>query len=120
MAQLSERYDVFVTPCAGTPAFKANRTHPKTIDGVLANYMGGSMRYAAMTMASCAAGGLRPFRSANRIAVAEPQERTCALAMAGFLERLLGLDRLLPISRGNRSNQLIGLPSCRETVIWRG
>jgi hypothetical protein len=50
-----------------------NRTHSETIDGVkLANFMGGSTLNTAMTMASCA-------------------------AVALYLERLTGLDKMLPI-----------------------
>jgi amidase len=98
-----ERYDVFVTPSAGTPAFDVNRTHPETIDGVkLANYMGGSTLNAAMTMASCAAvavpAGFDQFgRPVGLQVAAPPRQEAKALAAAGFLERVLGLDRLVPI-----------------------
>jgi amidase len=99
-----ERYDVFVTPSAGTPAFDVNRTHPETIDGVtLANYMGGSTLNAAMTMASCAAvavpAGFDRFgRPVGLQIAAPPRGEARALAAAGFLERLTGLDRLVPIA----------------------
>jgi amidase len=98
-----ERYDVFVTPSAGTPAFDVNRTHPETIDGVkLANYMGGSMLNAAMTMASCAAvavpAGFDRFgRPVGLQVAAPPRGEAKALAAAGFLERVLALDGLVPV-----------------------
>jgi amidase len=103
VAEMFERYDVFVTPSAGTPAFDVNRTHPETIDGVkLANYMGGSTLNAAMTMASCAAvavpAGFDRFgRPVGLQIAAPPRQEARALAAAGFLERMTGLDRLLPI-----------------------
>ena len=97
------RYDVFVTPSAGTPAFDVNSTHPETIDGVkLANYMGGSTLNAAMTMASCAAvavpAGFDQYgRPVGLQIAAPPRQEARALAAAAFLERLTGLDRLVPI-----------------------
>lgn len=101
--EMFERYDVFVTPSAGTPAFDVNRTHPETIDGVaLANYMGGSMLNAAMTMASCAAvavpAGFDRFgRPVGLQIAAPPRQEARAMAAAMFLERLTGLDRMVPI-----------------------
>jgi amidase len=103
VTEMFERYDVFVTPSAGTPAFDVNRTHPETIDRVkLANYMGGSTLNAAMTMASCAAvavpaGFDQHGRPVGLQIAAPPRQEARALAAAGFLERLNGLDRLVPI-----------------------
>jgi len=103
VVEMFERYDVFVTPSAGTPAFDVNRTHPETIDGVtLANYMGGSTLNAAMTMASCAAvavpAGFDQFgRPVGVQIAAPPRQEARALAAAGFLERLTGLDQMVPI-----------------------
>jgi amidase len=103
VAEMFERYDVFVTPSAGTPAFDVNRTHPETIDGVkLANYMGGSTLNAAMTMASCAAvavpAGFDQYgRPVGLQIAAPPRQEACALSAAAFLERLIGIDRQLPI-----------------------
>jgi amidase len=103
VVEMFERYDVFVTPSAGTPAFDVNRTHPETIDGVkLANYMGGSMLNAAMTMASCVAvavpAGFDRFGRPVGLQIAAPPRREArALAAAWFLERLTGLDGLVPI-----------------------
>jgi amidase len=103
VAEMFERYDVFVTPSAGTPAFDVNRTHPATIDGVaLANYMGGSMLNAAMTMASCAAvavpAGFDQYGRPVGLQIAAPSRQEArALASAAFLERMTGLDRQLPI-----------------------
>jgi amidase len=100
---LFERYDVFVTPSAGTPAFDVNRTHPETIDGMkLANYMGGSTLNAAMTMASAAAvavpAGFDRFgRPVGLQIAAPPRHEARALAAAAFLERMTGLDRLVPM-----------------------
>ncbi len=103
VTEMFERYDVFVTPSAGTPAFDVNRTHPETIDGVkLANYMGGSMLNAAMTMASCAAvavpAGFDRFgRPVGLQIAAPPRQEARALAAGMFLERLTGLDKAVPI-----------------------
>jgi amidase len=103
VAEMFERYDVFVTPSVGAPAFDVNLTHPETIDGVkLANYMGGSTLNAAMTMASCAAvavpAGFDRFgRPIGLQIAAPPRQEARALSAAGFLERLTGLDRRLPI-----------------------
>jgi amidase len=101
--EMFQRYDVFITPSAGTPAFDVNRTHPETIDGVtLANYMGGSTLNAAMTMASCAAvavpAGFDRFgRPVGLQIAAPPRQEARTLAAASFLERLTGLDRRVPI-----------------------
>jgi amidase len=103
VTEMFERYDVFITPSAGTPAFDVNRTHPETIDGVkLENYMGGSTLNAAMTMASCAAvavpAGFDQFgRPVGLQIAAPPRQEARALAAAAFLERMTGLDRLVPI-----------------------
>jgi amidase len=103
VTEMFERYDVFVTPSAGTPAFDVNRTHPETIDGVkLANYMGGSTLNAAMTMASCAAvavpAGFDQYgRPVGLQIAAPPRQESRALSAAAFLERLTGMDRLVPI-----------------------
>ena len=103
VTEMFERYDVFITPSAGTPAFDVNRTHPETIDGVkLASYMGGSMLNAAMTMASCAAvavpAGFDRFgRPVGVQIAAPPRQEARALAAGMFLERLTGLDKAVPI-----------------------
>jgi amidase len=103
VADMFERYDVFITPSAGTPAFDVNRTHPETIDGVtLPNYMGGSTLNAAMTMASCAAvavpAGFDQYGRPVGLQIAAPaRQEARALAAAAFLERLTGLDRLVPM-----------------------
>jgi amidase len=103
VAEMFERYDVFVTPSAGTPAFDVNRTHAETIDGVkLTHYLGGSTLNAAMTMASCAAvavpAGFDQFGRPVGVQIAAPPKHEArALAAAGFLERLTGLDKSVPI-----------------------
>jgi amidase len=101
--EMFERYDVFVTPSAGTPAFDVHRTHPETIDGVrLANYMGGSMLNAAMTMAVCTAvavpAGFDRFgRPVGLQIAAPPRQEARALAAASLMERMTGLDKKVPI-----------------------
>jgi amidase len=103
VAEMFERYDVFITPSAGTPAFDVNLTHPATIDGVkLENYMGAATLNATMTMASCAAvavpAGFDQFgRPVGLQIAAPPRQEARALAAAGFLERLTGLDALVPV-----------------------
>ena len=103
VVEMFERYDVFITPSAGTPAFDVNRTHPETIDGVkLTSYMGGSMLNAAMTMAGCAAvavpAGFDQFGRPVGLQIATPpRQEARALAAAAFLERLTGLDKAVPI-----------------------
>ncbi len=95
VTEMFERYDVFVTPSAGTPAFDVNRTHPETIDGVkLANYMGGSTLNAAMTMVELRGGrGARrlrpvrpPGRSANRGAAAPGSARSRGGGLPGAVD----------------------------------
>jgi amidase len=103
VAEMFERYDVFITPSAGTPAFDVNLTHPATIDGVkLENYMGAATLNATMTMASCAAvavpAGFDQFgRPIGLQIAAPPRQEARALAAAGFLERMTGLDALVPV-----------------------
>ena len=103
VVEMFNRYDVFITPSAGTPAFDVNRTHPETIDGVkLTDYMGGSMLNAAMTMASCAAvavpAGFDRFgRPVGLQVAAPPRQEARALAAAMYLERLTGLDKMVPV-----------------------
>ena len=103
VAEMFERYDVFITPSAGTPAFDVNLTHPETIDGVkLENYMGGATLNATMTMASCAAvavpAGFDRFgRPVGLQIAAPPRQEARALAAAGLLERMTGLDALVPV-----------------------
>ncbi len=98
-----ETYDVFVTPSAATPAFDVNLRHPETIDGEkLTNYMGASTLNAAITMTSCPAvavpAGFDQYGRPVGLQIAGPARGEAAcLSAAYFLERLTGLDRLLPI-----------------------
>ena len=101
--EMFDRYDVFITPSAATPAFDVNLRHPETIDGVkLDTYMSASTLNAAMTMASCAAvavpAGFDQYgRPVGVQIAAPPRQEARALAAASFLERLTGLDKHLPI-----------------------
>ena len=103
VAAMFETYDVFVTPSAATPAFDVNLRHPETIDGEkLTNYMGASTLNAAITMTSCPAvavpAGFDQYGRPVGLQIAGPARGEAAcLSAAYFLERLTGLDRLLPI-----------------------
>ena len=98
-----DRYDVFVTPSAATPAFDVNLRHPETIDGrKLENYMAASMHNAAITMTGCPAvavpaGFDRHGRPVGLQIAGPPRSEARILGAALFLERLTGLDRMLPI-----------------------
>ena len=98
-----ERYDVFVTPSAGTPAFDVNR-YASGNDrwGQTGELHGGSTLNAAMTMASCAAvavpAGFDQYgRPVGLQIAAPPRQEARALSAAAFLERLTGLDKPVPL-----------------------
>jgi amidase len=97
------RYDVIVTPGAGTPAFDVMLRHPESIGGrKLENYMAGSMWNAAFTLAGCPAVavpcGFDQYGRPIGLQVAAPPRRDeVALAAAAAFERITGLDRALPI-----------------------
>ena len=103
MTKIFARFDVFVTPSAPTPAFDVMLRAPESIAGQkLANYMGGSMLNAAMTMAGSPAVALpcgfdlygRPI--GLQIAAA-PRRDDTALRAAAVFEAMGGLNTLLPI-----------------------
>jgi len=103
MAAIFARFDVFVTPSAPTPAFDVMLRAPESIAGQkLANYMGGSMLNAAMTMAGSPAvavpcGFDQYGRPVGLQVAAAPRRDDTALRAAALFEMASGLDRLLPI-----------------------
>ncbi len=103
MVELFRRYDVFVTPSAGTPAFDVMLRNPESIAGVkLENYMAGSMLNAAMTMVGSPAVavpcGFDQYGRPVGLQIAAPSRRDeVALQAAALFERSTGLDRKLPI-----------------------
>lgn len=103
MAAVFARHDVLVTPGAATPAFDVMLRHPERIGGqVLDNYMAGSLINAFATLAGCPAvavpcGFDRFGRPVGLQVVAPPRRDDRALQAAALIERMTGLDRLLPI-----------------------
>lgn len=99
-----ERYDVFVTPGAHTPAFDVNLRMPPLVDGQkLDNYMSASTLNAAITMTSCPAVAIpcgfdATGRPVGLQIVAPPRQEGRALGAAAMFEGLAGLDLLLPIT----------------------
>ncbi len=97
------RFDVIVTPGAGTPAFDVMLRNPESIGGrKLENYMAGSMWNAAFTLAGCPAvavpaGFDQHGRPIGLQVAAPPRREDTALAAAAVFERIMGFDRLLPI-----------------------
>jgi amidase len=102
-AAMFERFDIFITPSAATPAFDVNLRHPETVDGQkLTNYMAASMLNAAITMTGCPAvavpAGFDQWgRPVGLQISAGPRGEATILGAAALLEGLMGLDRLLPI-----------------------
>ena len=103
MTKIFARFDVFVTPSAPTPAFDVMLRAPESIAGQkLANYMGGSMLNAAMTMAGSPAVALpcgfdQYGRPIGLQIAAAPRRDDTALRAAAIFEALGGLNTLLPI-----------------------
>ena len=104
MVRIFARFDVFVTPSAPTPAFDVMLRAPESIAGQkLANYMGGSMLNAAMTLAGSPAvavpcGFDQYGRPVGLQVAAAPRRDDVALRAAALFEQAAGLDRLLPIN----------------------
>jgi len=102
-AAMFDRFDIFITPSAATPAFDVNLRHPETVDGKkLTNYMAASMLNAAITMTGCPAvavpAGFDQWgRPVGLQISAGPRGEATILGAAARLEEALGLDRLLPI-----------------------
>ena len=103
MVKIFSRFDVFVTPSAPTPAFDVMQRAPESIDGQkLANYMGGSMLNAAMTMAGSPAvavscGFDQYGRPVGLQVAAAPRRDEVALRAAALFEMATGLSAMLPI-----------------------
>ena len=103
MTKIFARFDVFVTPSAPTPAFDVMLRAPESIAGQkLANYMGGSMLNAAMTMAGSPAVALpcgfdQYGRPIGLQIAAAPRRDDTALRAAAVFEAMGGLNTLLPI-----------------------
>jgi amidase len=102
-AEMFETFDIFVSPSAATPAFDVNLRFPEYVDGrKLTDYMGASTLNAAVTMTSCPAVavpcGFDRFGRPVGLQITAPiRQEARALASAALLERLIGLDKLLPI-----------------------
>lgn len=96
-------YDLLVTPGAQTPAFDVNLRNAATIGGrKLDNYMGGSTATAVITLTACPAmvvpcGFDQYGRPIALQLVGKPRGEAALLQAAALFERLVGLDRLLPI-----------------------
>jgi amidase len=103
MAEFFQTYDLFVTPGAPTAAFDVNLRAPATIAGKkLENYMAGSTLNSAITVTGSPAVavpcGFDQFgRPVGLQLVGKPRDEAALLQAASLYEKLLGLDRLLPI-----------------------
>jgi len=103
MLAMFERFDIFITPGAATPAFDVDLRFPTHVDGKkLDNYMAASTLNAAITMSTCPAiaipcGFDQYGRPIGLQIVAPPRGEARALQAAAMFEKLTGLDRLLPI-----------------------
>ncbi len=103
MVALFDKYDLFITPGAATPAFDVNLRFPTHVDGKkLENYMAASTLNAAITMTGCPALALPcGFDQHGRpigLQLVAPHKREADLLAAGALfEQLTRLDKLLPI-----------------------
>ena len=102
-AAMFDRFDIFITPSAATPAFDVNLRHPKTVDGKkLTNYMAASMLNAAITLTGCPAvavpAGFDQWGRPVGLQISGgPRSEAAILGAAALLEGVMGLDRLLPI-----------------------
>ena len=103
MVGFFQKYDLLVTPGAPTAAFDANLRAPETIAGrKLENYMAGSTLNSAITVAGSPAiavpcGFDQYGRPVGLQLVGKPRGEAALLQAAALYEKLLGLDRLLPI-----------------------
>jgi amidase len=98
-----QTYDLFVTPGAPTAAFDVNLRAPETIAGKkLENYMAGSTLNSAITVTGSPAlavpCGFDQFgRPVGLQLVGKPRGEAALLQAGALYEKLVGLDRLLPI-----------------------
>jgi amidase len=103
MVAFFQKYDLFVTPGAPTAAFDVNLRAPETIGGrKLDSYMGGSTVNSAITVTGSPAiavpcGFDKYGRPVGLQLVGKPRGEAALLQAASLYERLLGLDKLLPI-----------------------
>jgi amidase len=103
MVEFFQKYDLLVTPSAPTAAFDVNLRAPATINGKkLENYMSGSTLNSAITVAGSPALAIPcGFDSYGRPTglqlVGKPRGEAALLQAASLYEKLLGLDKLLPI-----------------------
>ncbi len=103
MGAFFETYDLLVTPGAPTAAFDVNLRAPATIAGKkLENYMAGSTLNSAITVSGSPAiavpcGFDRYGRPVGLQLVGKPRGEAALLQAASLYEKLLGLDKLLPI-----------------------
>lgn len=103
MGAFWQKYDLLVTPGAPTAAFDVNLRAPATINGKkLENYMAGSTLNSAITVSGSPAiavpcGFDRYGRPVGLQLVGKPRGEAALLQAASLYEKLLGLDKLLPI-----------------------
>lgn len=103
MAEFFRTYDLLVTPSAPTGAFDVNLRAPATIAGKkLDNYMGGSTLNSAITVTGSPAiavpcGFDQYGRPVGLQLVGKPRGEAALLQAASLYEKLVGLDKLLPI-----------------------
>ena len=103
MLEFFTRYDLFVSPCAATPAFDATLRHPQVIDGVKqAHYMSASMINSNITLTgrpsvAVPCGFDRYGRPVGLQLTGRPRDEAGVLQAAVLFEQLTGLDRMLPI-----------------------
>jgi len=103
MGAFWQKYDLLVTPGAPTAAFDVNLRAPATINGKkLDNYMAGSTLNSAITVSGSPAiavpcGFDQYGRPVGLQLVGKPRGEAALLQAASLYEKLLGLDKLLPI-----------------------
>jgi len=103
MAAFWQTCDLLVTPGAPTAAFDVNLRAPATINGKkLENYMAGSTLNSAITVTGSPAiavpcGFDSHGRPIGLQLVGKPRGEAALLQAASLFEKLLGLDKLLPI-----------------------
>jgi amidase len=103
MLAFFEKYDLFVSPCAATPAFDVNLRHPETIDGrKQAHYMSASMINSNITLTgrpsvAVPCGFDRYGRPIGLQLTGRPRDEAGVLQAAALFEQLTRLDRQLPI-----------------------
>ena len=103
MVTFWQTYDLLVTPGSPTAAFDVNLRAPATINGKkLENYMAGSTLNSAITVTGSPAiavpcGFDSHGRPVGLQLVGKPRGEAAVLQAASLYEKLVGLDRLLPI-----------------------